>query len=225
MSSKRLFDLAMTVPALPVVVPITLGLAAAVRLTSRGPAFFVQERIGRGKRAIRVAKLRTMVADAERQGPHVTASRDPRITPLGRLLRRAKLDELPQLYNVLRGEMSLVGPRPEAPRYLDAFLPAYEGVFEVCPGITDPASIAFRDEEALLARARDPERAYREVIVPVKARLQLEGIEASSVAHDVQIIARTLGRLVGLGGTEHPVIRECREGIEQMNREIDEASP
>lgn len=213
MIGKRLLDVAIAGSALLVASPLLGALALAVKVDSPGPAFFVQQRVGRGKRPIRIAKLRTMVADAERRGPAVTTAGDPRITRLGAFLRRTKLDELPQLWNVLRGDMSIVGPRPEVPRYVAAYPPEWDRIFDVRPGLTDLASIVFRDEEQLLAAAGDRERAYSQVLLPMKIELALRTVEHSSVRHDLEIIARTALAIVRPGSYGEDVLAEARRRI------------
>jgi lipopolysaccharide/colanic/teichoic acid biosynthesis glycosyltransferase len=212
---KRLLDLALTLPVLALAAPAIGALAAAVKLSSPGPAFFVQERVGQGGRRFRLFKLRTMTVGADRSGPHVTAAGDARITALGRLLRRTKLDELPQLLNVLRGDMSLVGPRPEAPRYVTPARPEWPGVLAARPGITDLASLTFRDEEALLAGVVDRERAYVEGILPAKLRLALEGVEQSSPRYDLEILARTVASVLNL-----PAARPRADALAQARAAI-----
>ena len=210
---KRSFDLALAVPALLVTGPVILALGAAVRATSPGPAFFVQKRLGRGKRPILLYKLRTMRSDAPGTGPAVTAAGDPRVTTLGRLLRATKLDELPQLWNVVRGDMSLVGPRPEVERYVAGYRPEWAALFSVRPGITDAASLVFRDEEALLAEAADRERAYVEAIVPIKARLALEGVARQSLLHDLGVLVRTATSVLTGPPVDHPALAVARRAI------------
>jgi lipopolysaccharide/colanic/teichoic acid biosynthesis glycosyltransferase len=166
-----------------------------VRATSPGPALFLQQRIGRGGRLFRIWKFRTMVVDATARGRAITAAGDPRVTRLGRFLRRTKLDELPQLVNVWLGDMSLVGPRPEVPCYLRRYTPDDQVVLSVRPGITDPASIRFRDEEALLAGFADPERAYAELFLPLKLSMAREYVRSRSFAGDLKLIVQTLARL------------------------------
>ncbi len=219
MDHRRLLDLALTLPVAPAVAAITVALAGLVKLTSPGPAFFIQQRVGRGRQPLRVMKLRTMVDGAERLGPAVTASRDPRITRVGALLRRTKLDELPQIFNVLRGDMSLVGPRPEAERYVQLYRPEWQPLFDVRPGITDPASLAFRDEESLLAMARDRERAYVDVVLPAKLELALEGVRQRSLFADLRLIADTVLHVARIRRDEHPAVARCRAAILEMNQE------
>jgi lipopolysaccharide/colanic/teichoic acid biosynthesis glycosyltransferase len=219
---KRLLDLALALPALVATTPLMAVLAAAVKLGSPGPAFYVQRRVGRGGRPLVLYKLRTMRVDADRVGPHVTAAGDPRVTGIGRVLRRSKLDELPQLWHVVRGDMSLVGPRPEAERYVSSYRPEWRHLLDVRPGITDLASLIFRDEESLLAQATDRERAYVEVVLPVKLRLALEGVASSSLVYDVGIIVRTVGvvlRVAAAMPAAAPAAwHEVLTGIDRMNR-------
>jgi lipopolysaccharide/colanic/teichoic acid biosynthesis glycosyltransferase len=186
---KRAFDVAAATALLvPIGVPLVL-LGALVRVTSPGPALFRQQRVGRGGRPFVILKLRTMVSAP---GPLITAASDPRVTPLGRWLRRTKLDELPQLINVLRGDMSLVGPRPEVPKQVRHYPPADAAlVLSVRPGITDAASIAYRDEETLLAGYPDPERAYAEVVLPRKLEMARDYVRRQSFAYDLRLLFAT----------------------------------
>ncbi len=196
--AKRLFDLIASALGLVLLSPLLLGVALWIRLDSPGPVFFRQERVGRGGRPFRIHKFRTMAHGAP--GLQLTVGADARITRAGQLLRRTRLDELPQLLDVLRGEMSLVGPRPEVPRYV-ALYPAglRERALAVRPGITDPASLAFIDEAERLARAADPEREYVEVILPLKVRAAAEYAEHATLWTDLQVLARTLRTLLRHG--------------------------
>jgi lipopolysaccharide/colanic/teichoic acid biosynthesis glycosyltransferase len=189
---KRGFDILAAGGGLILLGPLLLLLALAVKATSAGPVFFRQERVGRGGRIFRILKFRTMVADAERRGLHITAGGDPRITPVGRLLRHYKMDELPQLWNVLAGDMSLVGPRPEVAKYVALYSPEQRRVLDVRPGITDPASLAYRHEEALLAQAADPERFYVEEVMPAKLRINMDYINHRSFVRDLTVLFRTV---------------------------------
>jgi lipopolysaccharide/colanic/teichoic acid biosynthesis glycosyltransferase len=221
MTVKRLFDLAIALPAAIATAPLVAGLAAAVKLSSPGPAFFAQTRVGLRRRPIRVLKLRTMVDGADKKGPAVTAGGDSRITPLGALLRKTKLDELPQLWNVVRGDMSLVGPRPEAPRYVERYRPEWEALFSVRPGITDEASLVFRDEESLLAGVpgEDREQAYIEAVLPAKLALALEGVERDSLLYSAGVLARTaLAVLRPARLAEHPALVRARGEIARLAR-------
>jgi lipopolysaccharide/colanic/teichoic acid biosynthesis glycosyltransferase len=195
---KRAFDLLLSGLGLVLLSPLLLVIAIAIRIDSRGPVFYRQERIGRHGVPFRIHKFRTMRHDPQHGGPQITVGDDARITRVGAFLRRTKLDELPQFIDVLRGRMSLVGPRPEVPRYV-ALYPAElrAQVLSVRPGITDLASIEFRDEAALLARASDPEREYVEVVMPRKLALAARYVRSASLALDVTILWRTLRLLAG----------------------------
>ena len=190
--AKRVFDFVCSALGLLLLAPLLLVVSAWIRLDSRGPVFFRQERVGRFGAPFRIHKFRTMSHEA-RQGPQITVGADARITRAGSFLRRHKLDELPQLIDVLKGDMSLVGPRPEVPRYV-AMYPQdlREKVLSVRPGITDPASLQFRDESGLLARAADPEREYVEVVMPAKLKLAAQYVERATLATDLHLIGRTL---------------------------------
>jgi len=191
--SKRLFDLVGAALALLLLAPLLLVIAIAVKLDSRGPVFFRQERVGRHGRLFRIHKFRTMVADAPARGPQITVGADARITRTGSLLRHYRLDELPQFIDVLRGDMSLVGPRPEVPRYVALYPQEMKAkVLSVRPGITDPASLEFVDEGELLARAADPEREYVEVILPRKLHAAAAYAERATLRTDLMVIVRTL---------------------------------
>ncbi len=192
--AKRLFDIVVATCALLLLAPLLLGVALAIRLDSPGPVFFRQERVGRHGVPFRIHKFRTMREGAA--GLPLTVGADPRITRVGAFLRRSRLDELPQLLDVLQGTMSLVGPRPEVPRYV-ALYPAdlRDRALAVRPGITDPASLDHMDEGELLARAADPEREYVEVILPRKVRQAADYAERATLASDVVVIARTFARL------------------------------
>jgi lipopolysaccharide/colanic/teichoic acid biosynthesis glycosyltransferase len=193
--SKRALDVSVAAFGLVLCALPFVLLGAWVRLSSPGPALFGQLRVGRGGRLFRMWKFRTMNQDAALLGLPLTAAGDPRVTPLGRFLRRAKLDELPQLVNVLLGDMSLVGPRPEVPRYVAAYTPEDHALFAVRPGITDPASIEFRDEESTLAHYEDPERAYLEIVLPYKLALGRAYLKEQSFFGDLTLLVRTLAVL------------------------------
>ncbi len=192
--SKRLFDIAASALGLLILAPLLLLAALWIKLDSPGPALFRQTRVGRFGVPFTIHKFRTMRVEP---GAAITVGADPRITRCGHLLRQTKLDELPQLWDVLRGAMSLVGPRPELPRYV-AFYPAdlRERVLSVRPGITDPASLAYSHEAELLAAAADPECAYREVILPAKLKLSADYAASASLATDLRLILTTLARVV-----------------------------
>jgi lipopolysaccharide/colanic/teichoic acid biosynthesis glycosyltransferase len=189
--AKRLFDIVGAAIALLLLAPLLLAVALVVKLDSPGPVFFRQERVGRHGVPFRIHKFRTMRSEAG--GLPLTVGADPRITPSGRWLRRTRIDELPQFIDVLAGSMSLVGPRPEVPRYV-ALYPAglRERALAVRPGLTDPASLEFIDEAGRLARAADPEREYVEVILPAKLRRAAEYAERATLATDLAVLWRTL---------------------------------
>jgi lipopolysaccharide/colanic/teichoic acid biosynthesis glycosyltransferase len=192
--AKRAFDLLLSALGLLLLTPVLLLIALWVKLDSPGPVFFRQERVGRFGRPFFIHKFRTMRVD--NAGLQITVGVDPRITRAGRVLRAAKLDELPQLWDVLRGAMSLVGPRPEVPRYVALYPPQLrEIVLSVRPGITDPASLSFRNESELLAAAADPEREYVEVVMPTKLRLAAAYVRRATLRSDLRVILATLGAL------------------------------
>lgn len=193
--AKRLFDLLGAAVALLLLAPLLLAVALWIRLDSPGPVFYRQERVGRGGVPFRIHKFRTMRHGAG--GLPLTVGEDNRITRAGRWLRRTRVDELPQFIDVLQGTMSLVGPRPEVPRYVAHYPPALAArALAVRPGITDPASLAFIDEAALLAAAPDPERAYIEQVLPAKLQAAVAYAERASLATDVAVLARTAWTLL-----------------------------
>ena len=196
---KRVLDILAAAVGLLLLSPLFVVAAVAVKLGSRGPVFFRQERMGRGFRPFWIIKFRTMVQDAPKRGGAITVGDDPRITWVGRILRKSKIDELPQLINVLVGDMSLVGPRPEARKYVERFREDYEEILQVRPGITDLASIKYRDEAAVLGQAKDGHRAYIEHVLPEKIRLAKEYIRRASLWFDLKLVFWTIGSLVGDG--------------------------
>jgi lipopolysaccharide/colanic/teichoic acid biosynthesis glycosyltransferase len=198
--AKRLFDLLLSAAGLLLLSPLLLLIALWIRLDSPGPALFRQERVGRFGVPFRIHKFRTMAHAPAAGGPQITIGGDARITRVGHWLRHYKLDELPQLLDVLRGAMSLVGPRPEVPRYVALYPAALrDKVLSVRPGITDLASIEFRDENALLQAAPDPEREYTEVVLPAKLRYAAEYVDHASLATDLRLIGLTLKTLLTRG--------------------------
>jgi lipopolysaccharide/colanic/teichoic acid biosynthesis glycosyltransferase len=173
-----------------------LAIAIAIKLEDRGPIFFSQTRIGRHGREFQILKFRSMFVGAEGMGPRITVDSDPRITRVGGFLRSSKLDELPQLFNVVKGDMSMVGPRPEVPEYFDLYpSEVADKVLAMRPGITDPVSIELFNEAELLATAEDPEGFYKEVLLPEKLAGYCDYAESRTMIKDMQIIARTAGRL------------------------------
>jgi lipopolysaccharide/colanic/teichoic acid biosynthesis glycosyltransferase len=194
---KRSFDIVVAAAAMYSLTPLLVLLAIAVRLDSPGPALYRGTRVGRYGREFQAYKFRSMRVDASMIGPGLTASGDTRITRVGRILRLSKLDELPQLWNVLRGEMSLVGPRPEDPRYVALYNEKQRHVLSVRPGITGPTQLRFRHEERMLA-VGDPERLYREVLLPAKLESDQRYIDNCSFHGDIGILALTLVRVAGV---------------------------
>lgn len=193
MIAKRTFDLLASTLGLLALAPFLLLVAVAIKLDSPGPVFFRQERVGRLGSVFRIHKFRTMVTDAERRGLQITVGADARVTVVGAFLRRYKLDELPQLIDVLMGNMSLVGPRPEVPRYVALYPDDVRRIVQsVRPGITDLASIEFKAENDILGHAKDPHRAYVEEILPIKLRYYVDYVQGRSFWGDMKIILRTL---------------------------------
>jgi len=193
---KRCLDLVVAIVLLLVLSPVLAVAAIAVKCSGSGPIFFRQTRVGRGGKPFEILKFRTMRTTSS-PGPLITGAGDPRVTRVGRVLRRWKVDELPQLVNVLRGEMSFVGPRPEVPRYVDMFAEQYRELLAVRPGITDLASMAFRDEEILLGRSPDPEDLYVREILPRKLALSHAYVRRRSFGLDLRLIARTVATILG----------------------------
>lgn len=192
---KRVFDVSAAAAGLVVLSPVLLAIAAALKLLDPGPVLFSQARAGRGGKPFKIYKFRTMRAGGG--GSPLTSGGDSRVTPLGRVLRKTKLDELPQLFNVLRGDMSVVGPRPEVPRYVELFKSDYEHILSVKPGITDYASVKYRDEEAVLAGYRDPEEGYVTKVLPDKIALYRRYIDEIGFATDLRIILATAAKVLG----------------------------
>ena len=190
--TRRLLDLALGGGGLVITAPIWAGAAAAIWLEDGGPVLFRQQRVGLGGEPFAILKFRTMIRDADRAGAHFTTDRDPRITQVGAVLRATKLDELPQLVNVMRGEMGLVGPRPESLAYFERYDEASRELASVLPGITDPSSIAFRWEGRLLEEVADPDRFYWEVMVPAKVRTSLDYARRATLRSDLRVLAQTL---------------------------------
>jgi lipopolysaccharide/colanic/teichoic acid biosynthesis glycosyltransferase len=188
--AKRAFDVVAALTGLIVLSPLSLVIAIAILIESGAPILYRGQRVGQGEREFRILKFRTMIRDADTKGGGITVAGDPRITPVGRWLRRTKLDEVPQLWNVLVGEMSFVGPRPEDPRFVSGYQPAQRRLLEVKPGITSPASIKYRNEEQLLV-GPNSDAAYREILAD-KLRIDLEYVDHRSFWSDLGLIFRTL---------------------------------
>jgi lipopolysaccharide/colanic/teichoic acid biosynthesis glycosyltransferase len=193
---KRLFDLVITVPLLILVMPFFLLIALLIKLGSKGPVFYLQTRVGLNSRDFKIFKFRTMQMHADKAGLLTVGGRDPRVTPIGYFLRKYKLDELPQLLNVLFGSMSLVGPRPEVRKYVDLYNVEQQKVLSVKPGITDYASIEYSEENDLLAKSNDPERIYIDEIMPAKLLLNQKYIAEKSLTTDIKIIWLTFKKII-----------------------------
>lgn len=188
---SRCLDFLLAGIALVLCSPLLLFVAFLIKVGDNGPVFFRQERVGRNFRVFNLLKLRTMCVNAEEAGGRITVDGDARVTKIGHWLRRTKIDELPQLWNVLRGDMSFVGPRPEVSEYVNLYKDEYREVLSVRPGVTDISSVVFRDESAVLARAADPMREYAEVILPEKIRLSTEYIRKRTAFSDMWLLWQT----------------------------------
>ena len=193
---KRAMDIVISGGALAVLWPVLLLIALAIKIDDPGPVFYRQVRVGKDGREFRIFKFRTMVVDADKKGLQITVGRDNRITRMGRLLRKTKLDELAQLINVFVGEMSFVGPRPEVPKYVNLYTPYQRQVLLVRPGITDYASIAYRNENDMLEGAEDPEKMYIDVIMPDKIELNMKYLHEISPLADIRLIFSTIAAVI-----------------------------
>lgn len=196
LAAKRAFDVVVSLIILVILSPLLLLLALAVKLDSKGPVFYRQVRVGRYGRDFKIYKFRTMVQNADQIGPPLTMGRDPRVTRVGRIIRKCRLDEFSQLLNVLGGSMSLVGPRPEVRRYVDAYTPEYMATLLIRPGVTAPSSIAFKDEDKLLNSGGDPEKIYLEKILPPKMELNLQYMKKISLCKDIKIMFQTVAAVL-----------------------------
>ena len=189
---KRVFDIIATVLGSILLLPIIIPIALWIKLSSKGPLFYVQKRVGKDFKEFDLYKFRSMIIDADKVGPSVTSGDDPRITKVGKIIRKTKVDELPQLLNVLKGDMSLVGPRPEVLKFVKQKKEAYKKVLSVKPGITDNAAIEYRDEETIMEQYEDKEKAYIEIVLPEKIKLYYYYIDNISFMNDIKLILRTL---------------------------------
>ena len=193
---KRILDILASLFGLIILSPFLLFITLLIKLSDPGPAFFTQIRIGQDFKPFRLIKFRSMVVDADRMGALVTSGDDPRITRIGRFLRKTKLDELPQLINVLRGDMSLVGPRPEVAKYIDVYRDDYKEILQVRPGITDYGAIEYRHEEEVLKQYKDPEEGYIKEVLPAKIKLYRKYISEVSFFTDMRLIFRTILHII-----------------------------
>lgn len=188
---KRAIDVALASPGLVASLPVLALAAVAIKLDSEGPVLFRQTRVGRGAQPFTIYKLRTMTTNAEKVAGSITIGADARVTRVGKFLRKSKIDELPQLFNVLKGDMSLIGPRPEVKTYVELYDEEQKRVLDLVPGITDPASIKYRDESEVLAKFEDPHHAYVTEIMPEKIRINLEYAERATWVSDLGVLFRT----------------------------------
>jgi lipopolysaccharide/colanic/teichoic acid biosynthesis glycosyltransferase len=193
---KRIFDVATSIIGLIVLLPFFIIIAILIKLNDKGPIFYKQKRMGQNFKPFELLKFRTMVVNADKIGPAVTKDGDPRITKIGKFLRKTKLDELPQLWNVIRGDMSIVGPRPEVEKYIQYYEDDYKEILKVRPGITDYATIKFRNEEEILSKYNDTESAYIKYVLPEKIKLYKTYIKEIGFFTDLKIIFWTLWRIV-----------------------------
>ena len=192
---KRLFDILVSLAGLLLLQPFFVVIAILIKMDSAGPVFFRQQRIGRNFTRFIIYKFRTMVVDAEKNGLRITSRGDNRVTRVGRILRKLKIDELPQLINVLKGEMSLVGPRPEVEEYVKLYEQDYTEILKSRPGITDVSSIIFREEEVVLKNQIDPEWYYKKILLPEKIRLSKEYTKNSSFLYDLKLVLTTIHKI------------------------------
>ena len=192
---KRLFDIFFSFIGILLLLPLFAVVAILVKLDSVGPVFFKQERIGRNFKPFRICKFRTMVSDAEYKGPQITVGGDKRVTGIGKFLRKYKIDELPQLINVLKGEMSFVGPRPEVRKYVDHFKSDYKDLLTIRPGITDPASMKYSKEESILSLSKNWEEDYVKRVLPGKIKLSLQYVDNHNILTDLRLIFKTIFRI------------------------------
>ncbi len=192
---KRLFDIVFALPGALLLSPLFLIIAILIKLDSKGAVFYMQERIGKNFKPFRLFKFRTMAPGSDKKGLLTVGMQDNRITRVGYYLRKYKIDELPQLFNVLLGDMSLVGPRPEVKKYVDLYTPAQQVVLKVRPGITDLASIKYSNENEILAKFTNPEQAYLEQVMPDKLKLNIEYIQQQNLLLDFKIILATVFKI------------------------------
>ena len=216
--NKRLFDLVGCCFAIMVSSPIMILISLLIKSTSSGKVLFCQKRVGQQKKVFSIYKFRSMIINADKLGSSVTTSNDTRITTIGKLLRKTKLDELPQLFNVLKGDMSLVGPRPDVPEIVRTYSPEMQRIFKIRPGITSLATLYFTHEETLLSTVPDPDAFYEEILVPLKINFDMEHVERNSFTFDLKILCQTLwiltfGRWWPI--QEHPALSDLKQRIQK----------
>lgn len=217
----RFFDFILALIGIAFLIPLFLPIAILIKLDSEGPIIYSQERVGFKGKIFRLYKFRTMIIHAHQTGTSVTSSKDPRITKVWQFLRKTKLDELPQFWNVLKGDMSIVGPRPDVPEIVKNYTPEMKRIFDVLPGITSNASLSLCQEQELLSLANNPEQAYKEIFVPAKVKFALDHVDKKSFWFDISILMKTLWALTGgkiFTTKEHPMVKEIKEQILLHNR-------
>jgi lipopolysaccharide/colanic/teichoic acid biosynthesis glycosyltransferase len=192
---KRIFDFTLSLIAIIILLPLFILIALLIVLTSKGGPFYLQTRIGKGGKPFKIIKFRTMYKDSDKKGLLTVGKKDPRVTHIGHFLRKTKLDELPQLFNILFGHMSFVGPRPEVPKYVNLYNERQRQVLSVRPGLTDYASLEYINESEILAQAENPELYYIEHVMPAKLELNLKYIQDQSFTTDLIIIFKTIARI------------------------------
>ncbi len=210
---KRIFDIVLSSIGLFLALPVLAAVAILVKAGSPGPVLFRQQRMGKGFRPFSLFKFRTMVNDADKRGPLVTTGGDKRVTGIGRILRKTKIDELPQLINVLKGDMSLVGPRPEVEKYVKLYEKDYDEILSVRPGITDISSIEFRDEESVLKAQDNPEEYYRQVLLPIKIGYARKYIKHMSFFFDIKLIFITILKVLSLRAPGACLAKPVKDGL------------
>lgn len=217
----RAFDIILTLIGIIILSPVFIIAVLLVKISSPGPIIFSQKRVGRYGRLFNLYKFRSMVVNADKLGTSVTTGNDPRITRIGKIMRKTKLDELPQLWNVLKGDMGFVGPRPDVPEIVNNYNREMRRILEVRPGITSNATLHFRNEEDLLVLAKNPDRAYTEIFVPAKVALAMEHVEKKSFLFDFEILLKTVwaltcGKIWPI--KEHPIVINLRDQIVKLNK-------
>ncbi len=195
-TGKRMLDLLLAIPGFILLIPVLLIIALLIKINDRCPVFFLQSRVGKDFKLFKLLKFRTMVTNAEQLGPPVTSTKDLRITSIGKSLRRFKLDELPQIINVIKGDMSLVGPRPEVLRYVSLFENDYRTILSIRPGITDWAALTYREEEKILMKYENIDQGYVQEVLPKKIMLYKKYLTEISLLTDLKILFRTLGSII-----------------------------
>ena len=217
----RAFDIILSLTGIIILSPVFIIAIFLVKISSPGPIIFSQKRVGLNGRLFNLFKFRSMIINADKLGTSVTTGKDPRITGIGKILRKTKLDELPQLWNVLEGDMSFVGPRPDVPEIVNNYNLEMRRILEVRPGITSNATLHLRNEEDLLSLARDPDRAYEEIFIPAKVKLAMEHVKRKSFLFDFSVLIQTIWALTGgkiWKMREHPFVSEIKQNIVKLNQ-------